>query len=280
MKLITTRTRAILVSSVTTFVFLLGIARIIVWQPGLAVTEDNTTQNLFIGVLVSVLLALGTSWVLFFKSKNKSLLILSLFPGVAIFPFILLADSIVSTIFADLGKAAVTLIITGLYWLISYLLILTSNVLSGSLIFSIPLGQAGKAAQFIFSLISAYMLIAFLFGAAFPIEIRILGVCAFVFYYSYACVYVLQVSNYQMLLVSIAVTLLMGLVIAVLSVWPIGSVYATLTAVVLLYVMLSVALEIRPKISNAIWVEYAVLFMLVIVILCVYGNWGINGSLL
>lgn len=278
----TTRFRAIAISTITAGIFslvLLGVLDFGFLASQLG-SEDQLAVNVLSALVISLLLFLGTLWVLFLKGKNYSLLILGLFPSVAIFPYILLADSVVSSVFSDLGKVSVAIIATAVYWLVCYLLILTANVLNGSILFNIPLGQAGKASQFIFSLISAYFLIAFLFGAAFPIAVRVVVVTIFVFYFSYASIFALQIPWRQVLVSSTTITLLMIVVTVLLSIWPIGSVYATLAAVVLLYIMLNVALEMREKIGSTIWIEYGVLILLVVIILFTNAQWGINGSII
>lgn len=277
-----TRFRAIVISTVTAIIFFLAVLGVLNFSSVAAQFGgvDHLATNVVSALIISVTLLLGTMWVLFLKGKNYSLIILGLFPSVAIFPYMLLADSIVSSVFNDLGKVSVAIIATGVYWLVCYLLILTANVLNGSILFNIPLGQAGKASQFIFSLISSYFLIAFLFGAAFPIPVRVIVVAIFVFYFSFASIFALQVSWRQVLGSSTAITLVMLVVTILLSIWPISSVYATLAAVVLLYIMLNVALEMREKIGNAIWIEYSVLVLLVVIILFTNAQWGINGSII
>lgn len=278
----TTRVRSLIVTSFTAglfIIFLSGALNLSLVSDTLGISNQIGT-NLLAALIISIVLALGTSWVLFFKSKQKSIFVLSLFPAIAILPYVLLADSVIKSIFSNLGQLSVSIIAAAIYWLVTYLLILTANVLNGALLFNIPLGQAGKAAQFIFSLISSYFLIAFLFGGAFSIEVRLLIISLFVFYFSYACIYVLQLPMKEIWMSSLVITLVMGVITVLLSVWPIASVYATLVAVVFFYIMLNVALEVREKIGNAIWVEYAVLLVLVAVILFTNGNWGINGRLL
>lgn len=278
----TTRVRSLIVTSFTAglfVIFLSGLLDISLVSSTLGI-GNQIGGNVFAALVISSCLALGTTWVLFFKSKQRSILVLSLFPALAIFPYVLLADSVIKSIFTGLGQISVSIIAAAIYWVVTYLLILTANVLNGALLFNIPLGQAGKAAQFIFSLISSYFLIAFLFGGAFGIEIRLLVISVFVFYFSYACIYVLQLPTREIWMSSLVITLVMVVITVLLSVWPIASVYATLVAVVFFYIMLNVALEVREKIGNAIWIEYAVLLVLIAIILFTNANWGINGRLL
>jgi hypothetical protein len=147
-------------------------------------------------------------------------------------------------------------------------------------LYSIPLGQAGKASQFVFSLISSYLLIAYLFGGAFSLELRLLLIGSFSFYFAYSGIWALQVSAQQVWLSSGAIALVMVLLTGLLSVWPIPSIYATIVAVVFLYIMLNVALEMREYINRAVWLEYGVLLIFIVIILFTLGEWGINGTII
>jgi hypothetical protein len=71
----------------------------------------------------------------------------------------------------------------------------------------------------------------------------------------------------------------MGLSIIVLSIWPIQSIYSILSAAVIYYILLNIALENRPKLSKNIWLEYIFLILLVIILLFTNSTWGINGTI-
>lgn len=279
----TTRIRAIIVATFTSLILLSGLAGIIDYDKLLGSEGDVEAMliaDFLAAAVLSILLVFGTWWTLFFKRKGFSLIIIGAFPGMAVFPFLLLIVSIITSIFSGLGQVAVSLISVVVYWVVAYLLILTANVLNGSVLFNIPLGQAGKAAQFIFSLVSCYFLIAVLFGAAFPIQSRVFFIGLFVFYFAYSTIWSLKVPVKQVWLSAISIAAIMMLSTLLLSIWPIASVYATLSLVVMLYVMLNVALEMREKVGETIWIEYIALMLLVAIILFTNSNWGINGSII
>ncbi|KXK26599.1 MAG: hypothetical protein TR69_WS6001000605 [candidate division WS6 bacterium OLB20] len=45
-----------------------------------------------------------------------------------------------------------------------------------------------------------------------------------------------------------------------------------------LYICLGIALEIRDIISRWIWIEYLSLFVLIVLMLILVAEWGINGT--
>jgi hypothetical protein len=277
-----TRIRAIILASIATAVFVLTLSGIV--DPRAALDRVNITSTVFanfiIAGLVSLVLAVGLPWVLFFKRRGMSPFTIGLLPAVIAFPLVLLLDSVIVPALSDFTQFSIIVIVGAVFWVATYLLILTANVLNGSVLYNIPLGQAGKAAQFIFSLISTYFLIAYLFGAAFPIEVRVILIATFVFYFTYSAIWVLRVPLRQAFVSAGAITAMMVLVIILLSVWPISSVYATLAAIVFFYIMLNVALEMREIIGRMVWVEYVLLVSVVLLILFTNSSWGINGSLL
>ena len=73
--------------------------------------------------------------------------------------------------------------------------------------------------------------------------------------------------------------MVMALSIVVLSIWPIQSAYSILSAAVIYYILLNVALENRPKLGKSIWIEYIFLAILIVLLLFTNSVWGINGAI-
>ncbi len=282
MQMFTTRVRAIIVASVAALLFLatlLGWIDYVQIFPFLADATD-VTANTFTAVATSLLVFFGTLWVLFFKSKKGSLFIFSGFVGIAFFPYVLLSDSVLRSLFLDLGTVSVSILASVVAWVVCYLLTLTANVLNGSLQFNIPLGQAGKAAQFIFSLVSSYLLFTFLFGTGMDLLPKILIAALFVFAYTYSCLFGLNLPGRQSVISSTAISLMMLTLTAIISIWPLNSVYATLVCVVVFYVLLNVALEMREKLAKTLWFEYGILFLLIVILVVTNARWGVQGPLI
>lgn len=277
-----TRFRAIVIATIASVLFLLAtLDSLDKWIWGADITSVSSSAREFTqAFIVSLVIAIGTFWVLFFKRKGLSLFSIGIFPAVAIFPYMLFTDTIISSFLGGLEQVPAAIIASLVFLGVCYLLILTANVLNGSVLYSIPLGQAGKASQFVFSLISSYLLIAYLFGGAFSLELRLLLIGSFSFYFAYSGIWALQVSAQQVWLSSGAIALVMVLLTGLLSVWPIPSIYATIVAVVFLYIMLNVALEMREYINRAVWLEYGVLLIFIVIILFTLGEWGINGTII
>lgn len=280
----TTRVRAVVVSSVTALLVLGGLidrTNSLLHDLLLSIgVIGELDQDVFAALLISFILIVGVVWVLYFKVQGISFVAIAMFPGVAIFPYVLAADRVVSSITDYLSAGAAALLATAVYWLVSYLLILSANVLNGAVLYDIPLGQAGKAAQFIFSLVSLYLLYGFTFSVGLPIHYRIIMIALFSAYFSFSSIWVLQISMRQVIINTLAITTMLVYLTLLMAVWPIQSVYVTLLAVIFMYMMLNIALEMREKLSNMLWIEYGLLLALAVLILITNSTWGINGVLL
>lgn len=229
--------------------------------------------------LIAIVLYIGVMWVLFFKGRGVSRFSIGMFPSVALTPYLLSSESITESIFSDLGRVSLIIVSALICWIFIYLLILTANVVNGYVIYNIPLGQAGKAAQFIFSLIASYILILLLFGTGTRIELRIPLIFIFVFFYSFSCIWTLQLRPRQLWVNSIVISIIIAFAAFTLSLWPITAAYASMILVIFLYILLNMALETRENISSTMRVEYALLLVLVVMILFINAQWGINGTI-
>lgn len=279
-----TRVRALVLSVISTLLFVVFLFRIVELNSlfsSLAVSDQakNLLGDFAFATLISLVIAIGTGWVLFFKKIEGSVFSIGIFPGAAILPYTLLSQSIVSSVFSGLGQIPAGIVVAAIFFVIAYLLILTANILNGSILFNIPLGQAGKAAQFIFSLISTYLLLVYSFTVINNVEFRALLVFAFSMYFAYSCIWMLQITSKQIVSPALLIALLVVAATLLISMWPIATAYATATIIVFYYICLNVALEIRHNLGRMIWVEYAILVSLVIIILIFNSSWGINGNI-
>jgi len=230
---------------------------------------------------IVTLLFILNLWVLFFKINFKTALTIAAFPSITLIPYFILSLSLLLTLNNQITKIVFSLIIAIIYVFITYLLILTSNILNGSLFKKLPLEQAAKASQFIFGLISTYLMLIYIFSSNFPLEIKLLIFLTIVTYFTYASLSTVKsINENQIITRVIAVTLTMGLSIFVMSVWPIESIYAILTIAVIYYILLNVALEIRIKVGRSLWIEYSVLIFLVVLLLLTNAVWGVRGTII
>jgi hypothetical protein len=65
----------------------------------------------------------------------------------------------------------------------------------------------------------------------------------------------------------------------VLSVWPLDSFYLALFMVLVYYMSLGVALEVREIIGRWIWYEYTAIFIVILLLMLTTASWGVNGTI-
>ena len=279
-----TRIRAVFSTLIICFVYIVFSLPNIFVNLGINFFGGDSGRLLFFEVGVISLLTFGlTYWTLFFKRVKGSLINIVLFPAITIIPYLLFSDTVLESLVSGLGGVSGLIVLLIGFGIFLYLLLLTANILNGSVIYKIPLGQAGKASQFIFSLIGTYFLINYsIISEGFGTSKILFLICMtlpFIAYWSFANVWILQLSFKQTIISAIVITLVMLLSLTSLYIWPVPSIYYTVINTIIFYVLLNIALETRQKIGNAFWVEYYVLLALCIGALILLSSWGINGTI-
>lgn len=232
-------------------------------------------------IIIGILIMLGTFAVLGFDFPSRKSKIISLYPTFVIVPYVFLSYSFLIGESLEFSKFLLSAIFSVLLLLITYFVTLTTNILNTSLEVKIPLEQAARASQFIFSLISSYLILILFFGVSFNFFEKIVLIIPPIFYLTFSAILMLENIKFQQAVVrSLSITFALIYGIFVLSIWPISYAYAILTIAIFFYILLSVALEIRPKVNKYVWLEYGVLIALVTMLLFINSSWGINGTLL
>lgn len=242
--------------------------------------EMNQRTIFIITVLISILTFVLTQWILFFRLKAASLFTIGLYPAVSLIPFTLLATSLYFSINTPFNQVIFVLGVSIGVSILSYLIFLTTNILNISLRQQIPLEQAARASQFIISLLSSYIVFIYALSSNFGLGIKFIIITPFIFYFTYSGIWILKnISNKQVLLRTVVITLLMVVSMIIVLIWPLNIIYSILTAAVIYYILLNVALDYRTNLNLNYWIEYIVLIALVSVLLITTANWGINGTI-
>ena len=233
------------------------------------------------GMLIGVIIFVGTSFVLGFHFSSLETTVLSFYPSIVIIPYLFLTYSFLIAESFEINKLILSVIFSLILYVISYFVILTTNILNTSISVKIPLEQAARASQFIFSLISSYIILVLFFGAAYNFFEKIILIVPPIFYLTFSAILMLEnITSKQAIIRSLSITFALIYGIFVLSIWPINYIYSILTIAVCFYILLSVALEIRTKINIYVWIEYGVLGFLIAFLLILNSNWGISGTLI
>lgn len=219
-------------------------------------------------------------WVLHFKVTGERFFTVLLFPAISVFALTLLMEILISGMFTGFGQWGLLILSSIFFWILNYITILTINVLNVSYLKEIPLGQAGRASQFVLTMLIAYISYFMLFSNEIIFGIKILMILFLTFLLVYISLWSIRMSKRQRVLASFDISILITLLGFILNIWPINSTYIALVLVLVLYSCLGIALEIRDIINRVIWVEYVSLLVLIFLTLFFLAEWGINGHLL
>lgn len=246
------------------------------------ITDVNNQRTIILTAIgFAFVLFLLNLWVLFFKVNKSTAFTIAAFPSFCMIPFLIFSLTLIASVNNFANKLILSIVLVVGISIANYLLLLTSNILNGSVYSEIPLLQAGKASQFIFSLVSSYLILIYAFGSYQDFFIRILISLPFIYYFSYSSIWMNKnIAPGQVVTRAVAITLIMALSLFIFSIWPIEAVYAILAASVIFYILLNVALEIRKTLNRTVWIEYGVLTLLILILLFANSAWGINGSII
>jgi len=244
--------------------------------------SENSKRTAMLAIFMAIVTFLLTNWVLFFKVSGKRLLTISSYPSIALAPISILSYSLILTIDNGIYKNLFALAVSVGYIFVSYLLVLTANILNGAKVHGqLPLEQAAKASQFIVGLISTYLILIFTFSSDSNLVVKFVLILGFVFYFTYSSLSAIkELEEGNILLRTGSVVLTMLVAMLAISVWPIESIYSILVIAIIYYIIFNVALEVRGKVGRSLWVEYGILIGLITLLLLTNSVWGINGTII
>jgi len=227
-----------------------------------------------------LLVYLGTYWALFFKVKQERFLTILLFPSLAVMAGAFFSGLLVTYVFPiGAGQITLKLSTTMIVGLFTYISLLTVNILNAHYLGKIPLGQAAKASYFVLSLLTSYIVYFILLSNDFNPLIKGGVIFLFTSLIAYMTLWSIEYNRKERAIVAFAMGLLLMFGQLILAVWPINPTYLALILNLVFYFTLNMAMEMREMLGKWIWLEYAALFIFILLVLLILGEWGINGSL-
>ena len=218
-------------------------------------------------LILGIIIYLGTYWSLFFKVKYERFLTILLFPALAVMAGSFFSELIIVYVFPS-GVEGIFLKIatTAVVLLFSYISILTVNILNAHYLNNIPLGQAAKASYFVLSLLTTFIIYFILLSNDILLIYKSLILFGFTTLMVYMCLWSIEYNRQQRVTVAFAIGLLLMLGQIILTAWPINPTYSALILTFIFYFTLNMAMEMRERISKWIWVEYAVIYLFILLI--------------
>lgn len=242
--------------------------------------DSKLFSDLLKGAILGFVLYIGAFWALFFKVRGERLITIMLFPSFGIVALSVLLQLILTSFIGGIGQIPILIISVIIIGIFTYINLLSVNILNTSYLQNIPLAQAAKAAIFILSLLDGFLIFFLLFTNDINILYRISGVFLTVILLSYISLWSVDMFRSEKLLTAIALAVLLTFIAGAISIWPISAPYLALTLTLIFYIFMNISLEMREIISEYIWLEYAVIFSLILLLLLLLSEWGINGLLI
>jgi len=275
MKKLSSRARIIIISTIIT------IVQVAIQEVDFRVLLDFSFEfDPFKPVIIAFLVYIGTYWALFFRVKGERLFTVLAFPAINLFAMSLFSELILIKMLGGVEQIGTTLIATSIFFGYTYITLLTTNLLNMSYLGNIPLGQAARASQFVLSLITAYISFFLLFSNDIFILIRAVSLFVITFVLTYISLWAIKLKTRKKIVSGFVISLFLTFTVIVLSIWPVAAPYLALVLTLLFYIFLGIALEIREIINRSIWFEYTLLYILIVFLLILVAEWGINGTLI
>lgn len=256
------------------------IAQYIVLQVVDLTTLISVDEKIVKALFSSIIFLLGLYWVLGFKIKGIRFITILGYSAFIVFVQSLFLELIV---FQDLGRISektLSLLILFVFGLSVYFLILTVNILNVSYISKIPLAQAAKAANFIYTLFSAYFSFLLLSRADTLIWYKLIAFTVVIFLLTLNIYWFKKESARQLFGETFSVVLMMITIFLIFIIWPLSVEVSTMFYTIVFYILLGLGLEQRETTSFVMRVEYFVLFVFALLILLKLTSWGINGPMI
>jgi len=269
----TLRTRAIILSVLFLFVFailqVIDIGRVV-----------NLNEDIFKALFLSTVFFIGLYWVLAFNIKGIRFVTILGYSSFLIFIQSLFLELIVFQHLGRISEKTISFFVLLLFGLGIYFLILTLNILNVSYLARIPLAQAAKAANFLYTLFGAYFSFLLLLRSGIEEIFKLVFFTCITMLLTLNIFWFKKESQRQLFGETGAVVLMMVTLYLVLLMWPLTVEVGAMFEIVVFYVLLGLGLEERETTSVVMRVEYMVLVFVAALILLKLVSWGINGSFL
>lgn len=231
-------------------------------------------------LVLATLAVLFTFWITEFNVTGERFLTILGFPALGALVFSLFMELIVDTIFGQLGVLSFVIISGMFFAFFIYIILLTANIINVAYLDDIPLGQAGRAAYYIINMILVYLLYLMIVSNSVNLVIQMGLLFIITYFVVNSTLWTIRLRAGKRMLVASSIGFLITFAYFVLAMWPIDVTYITFVLLILLYITLGLALEIRDRLGRMVWLEYSLLLLFVFIVLLLISSWGINGSLI
>jgi len=237
-------------------------------------------KSLIITGVLALLEMLFVAWIVSYKLRGERLFTVLVFPALSLAVVISFISVLITSSGSDLDKFSTATFATIALFIITYILSANINILNLAAIDNIPLGQAGRAVHYVLTMMFSYFFFVLLISWDINYLLKSVIVFLFIFTYTFVALWTISLAYKQRITSTIGISTILTFVFFILGLWPLDSFYFALFMVLIFYMCLGVALEIREIIGKWIWYEYAILFLIILVLLLATAKWGIDGTII
>jgi len=240
----------------------------------------SINQEITKSIAVSLLFAVGLYWVLGFNFKGIRYITIIGYSAFIVFILSLFFQLIVFQNTQRISAQTFSVFILIVFGLITYFLILTINILNISYISRIPLAQAAKASNFLYTLFTSYFSFLLLLRTGVDEIVKILLFTLVILLLTLNLFWFKKEARRQLIGETLSVVLFMSILFAVLMMWPLPVEVSSMFFTIVFYILLGLGLEDRETTSVLMRIEYAVILLVALFFLLKLSVWGINGPIL
>jgi hypothetical protein len=244
------------------------------------IPEFIANRGYIVPLALAILEAVLVAWVVNLNLRGERIFTVLAFPAASIGVFVAFLEIVVRTSGNTLDRISTLLLSAVILGIVTYILTATINILNLSATKNIPLGQAGRAAHYVLTMIFAYFSFVLLVTNDVSFFLKLGIVFLMIFTYTFVALWTISLAYSQRIISAIGISSLLTFSFLIMGIWPLESFYFALFMVLIYYMCLGVALEIREIISSWIWYEYGAIFAVILIILLTTANWGVNGTIL
>jgi len=228
--------------------------------------------------IVAIIYFISINWVLDYKIKGIRFITIAGYSTFLVFIFSLFLELGVFQNIERISQKTISFLILLIFSIGVYFLNLTINILNISYVSRIPLAQAAKATNFIYTLFGGYFsfLVVLRIGGNQLIKIPILTLIVFIL--TLNIFWFKKESNKQLLGETVTLTVFMLSMFVFMSFWPVKAEVLSMFYILIFYILLNLGLEERETATWLMYLEYLVLIFFFIIYLLKTTVWGINGT--
>lgn len=270
---ITTRSKIMTASIAIPILFILATV--------LEINTDFYRANrlLLVPSLLALVEMVLVAWVVNFQLRGERLFTVLVFPALSLAIFVAFISAVLRTTGNELDRISTLMFSALVLGVLTYILTANINILNLASIQNIPLGQAGRAAHYILTLVISYFSLVLLVSWDINFLFKPFILFGLIFTYTFVALWTISLIYSHRFITSLGIATLILFAFLVLGLWPIEAFYYALFIDLIYYMCLGVALEIREIISQWIWYEYAAIFTAIILLLLATADWGVNGTI-